>query len=66
MRGFGGETREMEMHGRPRRRRKNNIKMYLEVEREGMDWLDLAQETSSGALVNAVMCVGFHAGNLSS
>ena len=43
--------------GRPRRRWEDNIKMYLqEVECEGMDWIDLAQDRDSWrALVNAVM-----------
>jgi len=43
--------------GRPRRRRKENIKMNLhEVGWGAMDWIDLAQERDSWrALVNAVM-----------
>ena len=43
--------------GRPRRRRKDNIKMDLqEVGSEGMDWIDLAQDRDRWqALVNAVM-----------
>ena len=42
--------------GRPRHRWEDNIKMDLqEVECEGMDWIDLAQDTDSWlALVNAV------------
>jgi hypothetical protein len=36
--------------GRPRRRWENNIKMDLqEVEWEGMDWIDMAQDTGQVA-----------------
>ena len=43
--------------GRPRRRWEDNIKMDLqEVECEGMDWIELAQDRDRWrALVNAVM-----------
>ena len=43
--------------GRPRRRRKVNIKMYLqEVGCGGTDWIELAQDRGRWrALVNAVM-----------
>jgi hypothetical protein len=43
--------------GRPRCRWVDNIKMDLrEIEWEGMDWIDLAQDRDQlGALVNAVM-----------
>jgi hypothetical protein len=43
--------------GRPRRRWVNNIKMNLrEIGRNGMDWIDLAQDRDQWrALVNAVM-----------
>jgi hypothetical protein len=43
--------------GRPRRRWEDNIKMDLrEVGWEGMDWINLAQDTDRWrALVNAVM-----------
>jgi len=43
--------------GRPWRRWEDNIKMELqEVECEGMDWIDLAQDRERGrAIVNAVM-----------
>jgi hypothetical protein len=43
--------------GRPRRRWEDNIKMDLrEVEWEGMDWINLAQDRDRWrALVNAIM-----------
>ena len=43
--------------GRPRRRREDNIKMDIqEVGCEGMDWIDMAQDTDRWrALVNEVM-----------
>jgi hypothetical protein len=43
--------------GRPRRRWEDNIKMVLrEVVREGMDWINLAQDRDRWrALVNTVM-----------
>jgi hypothetical protein len=43
--------------GRPRRRGVNNIKMDLrEIGRDGMDWIDLAQDRDKWrALVNTVM-----------
>jgi len=43
--------------GRTMRRGKDNIKMDLqELEWEGMDWIDVAQDTDRWrALVNAVM-----------
>jgi hypothetical protein len=43
--------------GRPRRRWEDNINLDLyEVECEGMDWIDLAQDKNRWrALVNAVM-----------
>jgi len=44
--GFWWEARAKESHGRPRRRWENNIKMDLhEVICEGMDWIDLAQDS---------------------
>jgi hypothetical protein len=43
--------------GRPKRRRDDNIKMYLQdVGCRGMDWIDLAQDRDRWReLVNAVM-----------
>jgi hypothetical protein len=43
--------------GRPRRRWMDNIKMDLrEIEWDGMDWIDLAQDMDQWrALVNSVM-----------
>jgi hypothetical protein len=43
--------------GRPRRRRVDNIKIYLrEIGWDGMDWIDLAQDKDQWrALVNTVM-----------
>jgi hypothetical protein len=43
--------------GRPRRRWVNNIKMDLrDIEWDGMDWIDLAQDRDQWrALVNTVM-----------
>jgi hypothetical protein len=48
--------------GRPRRRREDNIKMYLRgIKWGGMDWIDLAQDRDQWrALVNTVMNFGFH------
>ena len=47
--------------GRPRRRWEDNIKMDLSgVEREGTDWINLAQDRDRRrALVNAVMNLRF-------
>jgi hypothetical protein len=44
-------------HGRPRRRRENNIKMYIqEVECEVMNWIELDQNRDRWqVLVGAVM-----------
>ena len=43
--GFGGETWGKETTWKPRRRREDNIKMDLqEVECEGVDWIELAQD----------------------
>ena len=44
-------------HGRPRRRWEDNIKMDLQdVECEGMDWIELAQDSDRWwAVVNAAM-----------
>ena len=46
--------------GRPRTRWKDNIKMDLqEIERGGMNWIDLARDRERWrALVNAVMNLG--------
>ena len=52
-----GEPEEERPLGRPRRRWEYRITMDLEeVGREGMDWIDLAQDWGRWrALVNAVM-----------
>jgi hypothetical protein len=52
-----GKTEGKRQLGRPRRRWKNNSKMYLqEVGLEGMDWIDLAQDRDRWrTLVNAVI-----------
>jgi hypothetical protein len=45
VRGFGGEPEGKRPLGRPRLRWEDNIKMDLqEVECEGMDWIELAQD----------------------
>jgi hypothetical protein len=48
--------------GRPRRRWVDNIKMdFREIEWDGMDWIDLAQDRDQWrALVNTVMYIRFH------
>jgi len=55
--GFGGKPEGERPLGRPRRRWEDNIKMDLqEVERGGMDWIDVAQDRERWrALANAVM-----------
>ena len=55
--GFGGEPEGKTLHGRPKHKWKDNIKMGLqEVGWVGMDWTDLAQDRDRWrALVNAVM-----------
>ena len=52
-----GKPQENRPLGRPGRRWKDNIKMDLqEVESDGMDWIELAQDRDRWrALVNAVM-----------
>jgi len=52
-----GKTQGKRPLGRPRRRREDNIKLYIqEVGWTGMDWIDLAQDRGSWrAIVNAVM-----------
>jgi hypothetical protein len=42
---YGGETQSKGPHGRPRRRRKNNIKLDLEeIACEGVDWTHLVYD----------------------
>jgi hypothetical protein len=36
--------------GRPRRRWEGNIEIILKIGRNGVDWVDLAQDTTSGGL----------------
>jgi hypothetical protein len=52
-----GKPKRKGPFGRPRRRWESNMKMDLqEVECEGMDWIDLAQNRDKRrALVNVVM-----------
>ena len=52
-----GKPEGKRLHGRPRHGWEDNIKMDLqEVECEGMDWIELAQDRDRcRALVNAVM-----------
>jgi len=54
---FGGENWGKEPLGISKRRWEDNIKMELqEVRREGMDWIDLAQNRDSWwTLVSAVI-----------
>jgi hypothetical protein len=56
-----GKTRGKNTLGRPRRRWENNIKMELrEIEWDGMDWIDLAQDRNQWtSLVNTVMNLRF-------
>ena len=65
--GFVGKPEGQRPLGRPRRRWKDNIKMDIqEVECEGMDCMQLAQDRDGWrALVNAVMNlrVPYNAGN---
>jgi hypothetical protein len=43
---FVGKPQGKRPLGRPRRRRVDNIKIYLrEIGWDGMDWIDLAQDT---------------------
>ena len=55
--GFGGNLRERDHWGRPRRRWEDNIKMDLQdVGRFCGDWMDLAQDRDRWrALVSMVM-----------
>jgi hypothetical protein len=52
-----GKPEEKRPLGKPRRRWVDNIKMDLrEIDLEGMDWIDLAQDRNQRrALVNTVM-----------
>jgi hypothetical protein len=58
---FMGKPEGMRLLGRPRRRWVDNIKIYLrEIEWDGMDWIDLAQDRDQWrALVNTVMNLRF-------
>jgi hypothetical protein len=52
-----GKTKGRRPLGRTKRRWENNIKMiHKEIERDGMNWMDLAQDRDQWrALVNTVM-----------
>jgi hypothetical protein len=52
-----GKPEGRRLLGRPRRRRVDNIQMYLrEIEWDSLDWIDLAQDRDNWrALVNVVM-----------
>jgi hypothetical protein len=54
---IGGKARRTEPLGRPRRRWVDNIKIDLrEIEWDGVDWIDLAQDRDQlRALVNTMM-----------
>ena len=54
---FVGKSERQRPFGRPRRRWEDNIKMDLqEVGCEGMDWMELAQDTDGWrTFVNVVM-----------
>ena len=52
----GGETEGKRPLGRPRCRREDNIKTYLQEVGWGMDWIDLAKDMDGWrALVDEVM-----------
>jgi len=41
---FGGKPEEKRPLGKPRRRRKDNVKMDIKELGWGIDWIDLAQD----------------------
>jgi len=52
-----GKPEGKRLLGRPKRRREDNIRMdFRDIEWEGMDWMNLAQDTDKWqVLVNTVM-----------
>jgi len=45
-----GKSEGKRLLGRPRRRWEDNIEIILKIGQNGVDWVDLAQDTTSGGL----------------